>query len=99
MINLLKYNNNARKVVYNGYSLLMVSHINELKNEQLEYLDGFIIDTEDSKHATDILKQLRLLEKISIGLLPIFINSVYSLAKSIEIHSDGTIDILSLIHI
>lgn len=93
MINLLKYNNNARKIAYNGYSLLMVSHINELKNEQLEYLDGFIIDTEDIQHARDILKQLRILEKVKIGLLPIFINSMYKLSKSIEIHSDGAVDI------
>lgn len=93
MINLLKYSNNSRKVVYDGYSLLMVAHVNELKNEQLEYLDGFIIDTENVAHAEDILKQIRVIEQMHTGLLPIFVNSIYKLPKHIQIHTDGSVDV------
>ena len=64
MLNLVKYNNNSRKIVTNGYSLLMVSHVNELKNEQLEYLDGIIIDTNEEIHAKEILSLKEELYKI-----------------------------------
>lgn len=92
MLNLLK-NNNSRKIVHEGYSLLLVAHVNELRNEQLEYLDGFIIDTDDVAHAKEILKQIRVLEAIKIGLLPVFINNMHKLPQHIQVHSDGVLDL------
>lgn len=93
MLNLVKYNNNSRRIVTNGYSLLMVSHTNELKNEQLEYLDGVIIDTNDEIHVKEILKDIRVLAPIKESLIPIFINNIYKLSTIIQVHTDGFIDL------
>ncbi|WP_299551216.1 hypothetical protein [Seonamhaeicola sp.] len=90
-MNLVKYSNNSRSVDIEGYSLLIVAHTNELKNEQLEYLSGFIIDTDNTKFAQDIIFQIRNNDNPEIALLPIFISSVHKLPKHLEIHTDGPI--------
>lgn len=89
MLNLVKYNNNSRKIHIEGYTLLIVAHANELKNEQLEYLDGFVIDTESATFTKDIIYQIRTNNNLDIALLPIFISTVYKIPKNIEIHTDG----------
>lgn len=93
MLNLVKYNNNSRKIQVEGYSLLIVTHTNELKNEQLEYLDGCIIDTDSVEFAKDIICQIRNNNNLEIALLPVFISSVYQQPKYVEVHTDGIISI------
>ncbi|CAL2104182.1 TackOD1 domain-containing protein [Tenacibaculum sp. 190130A14a] len=93
MLNLVKYNNNSRKIHIEGYSLLIVAHANELKNEQLEYLDGFIIDTESVAFAKDIIYQIRTNNDLKIALLPIFVSAIHKLPKNVEIHTDGPVAI------
>ncbi|OSY87662.1 hypothetical protein WH52_09495 [Tenacibaculum holothuriorum] len=93
MLNLVTYNNNSRKVFIDGYSLLIVAHANELEHEQLEYLDGFIIDTESVEFAREIIHQIRNNDFVAIALLPIFISSTHQLPKNIEIHADGVVSI------
>ncbi len=93
MLNLLKYQNNTRKVFYEDYSLLLVNHVNELKQEDLSYIDGFILDTNDIAQALKILKQLRVISEIEIGLLPIFYNEALDIAPEIRCHTDGAIRI------
>lgn len=96
MLNLLKHNSNARKITKEGYSLLLVSHVNELRQESLDYLDGFVIDTDRVSHAREILLYVRTQDNIQISLLPIFINSVYKLPQEVSIHTDGLIELTQL---
>lgn len=96
MLNLLKHNSDSRRIIKEGYSLLLVSHVNELRQESLEYLDGFVIDTDRVSHAKEILLYIRTQEDIQISLLPIFISSIYKLPQEISIHSDGYIELAHL---
>lgn len=96
MLNLLKQNSDSRKIIKEGYSLLLVSHVNELKQESLEYLDGFVIDTDNVSHAREVLVYIRTQENVQISLLPVFINSIYKLPQEISIHSDGFIELTQL---
>ena len=89
MINLVRHSNNSRRVTVDEYSLLIVAHTNELNNEQLEYVNGFIIDTDNSKFAKDIIYQIRNYDDLNIALLPIFISAVVNLPQDLEIHTDG----------
>ena len=93
MLNLVKYNNNSRKVFVEGYSLLMVAHINELKNEDVEHLDGYVIDTDNIELAKDIIKHIRGNDTIEIALMPLFVSSIYQLPKNVQIHTDGVVSI------
>lgn len=92
MLNILK-KSNPRKIVQDGYSLLLVSHNSELQNEELEYLDGFIIDTDSIINSREIIYKIRTHKDIQIGLLPLFVNSTYKLPKEVLIHTDGVIEI------
>ncbi|WP_152287293.1 TackOD1 domain-containing metal-binding protein [Flavicella marina] len=92
MLNILK-NNNSRKIVNDGYSLLMVAHVNELKHEQLEYLDGFVIDSENRSHVQEIIVRIRTHKNLKICLLPIFINNLYKQPKELVLHTDGYINL------
>ena len=93
MLNVLKYNNNAKKIFIDDYSLLRIAHINELQNESLEYLDGFVIDTDNRGHAREIIVQIRTRDDVQTGLLPIFVNALYPLPKNILMHTDGMVTI------
>lgn len=96
MLNLLKQNSDSRKIIKEGYSLLLVSHVNELKQESLEYLDGFVIDTDRVSHAREILLYVRTQDNVQISLLPVFINSIYKLPQEVSIHADGFIELTQL---
>lgn len=93
MINLLKHSSDSKKISFEGLNLLRVMHAYELRNQELEYINAIIIDTEDEQHAKDILYQIIVVEEIKIGFMPIFINNIYALSKNILIHTDGYIDI------
>jgi uncharacterized C2H2 Zn-finger protein len=73
-----------------------VSHVNELQQESLEYLDGFIIDTDNTVHAKEILLYIRTQGNVQVSLLPIFINNIYKLSQEIAIHCDGSIELTLL---
>lgn len=96
MLNLLKHNSDSRRIIKEGYSLLLVSHVNELKQESLEYLDGFVIDTDRVSHAREILLYIRTQDDVQTSLLPVFINSIYKLPQEIAIHTDGSIELTQL---
>ncbi len=92
MLNLVKHTNrNSRRIDVEGYSLLIVAHANELRNEQLEYLDGCIIDTDTTEFAKDIIHQIRNNDDVKIALMPIFISSIHQLPKRLEIQTDGIV--------
>lgn len=93
MLNLVKHTNNSRKVIQDGYSLLLVSHESELNSEDLSLLDGFIIDTDSSVQAKDLIFKIRTHKDLSISLLPLFINSIYQLPKELLIHCDGSVEL------
>ncbi|WP_340066561.1 hypothetical protein [Ascidiimonas aurantiaca] len=91
MLNVLKYNNNTKKIFIDDYSLLRIAHSNELKNEPLEYLDGFVIDTDNRENAIEIISKIRTRDDVKTGLLPIFVNALYPLPKNILMHTDGMV--------
>ncbi|MFY0631905.1 MAG: hypothetical protein JXR05_16195 [Flavobacteriaceae bacterium] len=93
MLNLVRHTNNSRKIIQDGYSLLLLSHISELKSEDLSLLDGFIIDTDSNIHAQEIITQIRTLQSLKVSLLPLFVNSIYQLPKEFMIHCDGVIEL------
>jgi hypothetical protein len=96
VLNLLKHNPNSRKIIKDGYSLLLVTHVNELKQESMEYLDGFVIDTDRMSHAKEILLYIRTQSDVQKSLLPVFINSIYKLPQEVAIHADGEIELSQL---
>ncbi|MFY0604023.1 MAG: hypothetical protein JXQ93_08735 [Flavobacteriaceae bacterium] len=96
MLNLIKQHQNSRKIIKDGYSLLMVSHVNELQQESLEYLDGLIIDTDNVTHAKEIVLLVRTHDEVQTSLLPIFINNIYKLPQEIYLHTDGAIELTLL---
>ncbi|MBL4604712.1 MAG: hypothetical protein JKY02_03360 [Flavobacteriaceae bacterium] len=93
MLNLVKHTNNSRKIIQDGYSLLLLSHESELMNEDLTLLDGFIIDTGSQVHAKEIITQIRTYQNLKVSLLPLFVNSIYQLPKELMIHCDGPVEL------
>lgn len=59
MLNLVRHNDNSKKIIQDGYSLLLVSHVSELQKEELTLLDGFIINTDSQVFAKDIITEIR----------------------------------------
>ncbi|TVZ56421.1 hypothetical protein OD91_1706 [Lutibacter sp. Hel_I_33_5] len=95
MLNILK-KSDKRTLIHEGYELLLLSHVNELKGVDLERLDGFVIDTASEKEAYSIVKEVRTHQNIQVSLLPLFINNMYSLSNEIMINTDGTLDAVML---
>lgn len=93
MLNLVRHTNNSRKIIQDGYSLLLVSHASELKGEELSLLDGFVIDTDSEVFAKEIIVQIRTHENIKVSLLPLFVNSIYQISKDSMIHCDGMVEL------
>ena len=93
MLNLVRHNNSSRKIIQDGHILLLVSHESELKSEDLTLLDGFVVDTDSSAFAYEIVKKLRTHADLSIALRPIFVSITYKLPKYITIHTDGFIEL------
>ncbi len=83
MLNLVRHSNNSRKIIQDGYSLLLVSHASELKNEEFSLLDGFIIDTDSEIYAKEIITKIRTHDHLKVSLLPLFVNSIYSISASV----------------
>ena len=92
MLNVLK-KSNSRRIIQDGYSFLLVSHTSELQNEELAYLDGFIIDTDTLTNANDIIYSIRTHKNIQVSLSPLFVNSIYKLPKEVAIHTDGDVEL------
>lgn len=93
MLNLVRHTNNSKKIIQDGYSLLLVSHVNELQNEELSFLDGFIINTDSQIYVEEIITSIRTHSNIKIALKPVFINAIYRIPKEIEIHLDGAVEL------
>lgn len=93
MLNLVRHSNNSRKIIQDGYSLLLVSHASELKNEEFSLLDGFVIDTDSEIYAKEIIKEIRTHDNVKASLLPLFVNSIYTLSKDTMIHCDGAVEL------
>lgn len=93
MLNLVRHNDNSRKIIQDGYSLLLVSHVSELQNQQLALLDGFVLDTDSQLYAKEIVKYIRTHSDIKVSLLPLFINGIYQLNKQVSIHCDGIVEL------
>ena len=93
MLNLVRHTNNSKKIIQDGYSLLLVSHVNELQNEELSFLDGFIINTDSQIYVKEIITSIRTHSNIKIALKPVFINAIYRIPKEIEIHLDGAVEL------
>lgn len=96
MLNLVRHNDNSKKIIQDGYSLLLVSHVSELQKEELTLLDGFIINTDSQVFAKDIITEIRTHANIKVALKPLFVNSLYHLPKHLQIQVDGSVE-LSLI--
>ena len=96
MLNLVRHNNNSRKIIQDGYVLLLVAHVNELLSEDLTQVDGFVIDTDSEIHAKEIIVKIRTSYDIKICLLPVFVNGLYQLKKEIIIHTDGIVEMTIL---
>ena len=93
MLNLVRHNNSSRKIIQDGYVLLLVSHESELQHEDLTLLDGFIIDTDSTSEASDIVEKIRTNSELKVALKPLFFNSIYKLPKYITIHMDGSVEL------
>ncbi|MEQ6125034.1 hypothetical protein AAON49_12580 [Pseudotenacibaculum sp. MALMAid0570] len=93
MLNLVRHTNNSRKIIQDGYSLLLVSHVSELQKEDLSLLDGFIINTDSQIFIKEIIVSIRTNSDIKIALKPLFINSIYHLPKQTAIHLDGKVEL------
>lgn len=93
MLNLVRHNDNSRKIIQDGYLLLLVSHVRELQSEQLTALDGFILDTDSEVHAREIITYIRTHSTLKVAMLPLFINGIYHLRKEVAIHCDGMIEL------
>ena len=93
MLNLVRHNDNSRKIIHDGYSLLLVSHVSELKKEELTLLDGFIINTDSQLFAKEIIKEVRTDANLKVALKPLFVNSIYHLPKHLQIQVDGSVEL------
>ena len=93
MLNLVKHNNSSRKIIQDGYVLLLVGHSNELMSEDLTQVDGFIIDTNSEVFSLEIITRIRTNYDLKISLLPIFVNGIHHLKKEVLIHTDGLIEL------
>lgn len=96
MLNLVRHNNSSRKIIQDGYVLLLISHESELKIEDLSLLDGFVLDTDSTAFAYEIVKNLRTHSNFQVALKPIFVSIAYKLPEYITTHTDGCIE-LSLV--
>ena len=93
MLNLVRHNNSSRKIIQDGYVLLLVSHESELKSEDLRLLDGFVLDTDSPVYAQEVIKGLRTHSDIKVALKPIFVLIAYKLPQYITIHTDGLVEL------
>lgn len=93
MLNLVKHTNNSRRITQEGLTFLLVSHPSELLKENLNFFDGFIIDTDSEFFAESIITAIRRLPKMQNSLKPIFVNGIYPLPKRLMIHTDGLIEL------
>jgi len=93
VLNLVRHNNSSRKIIQDGYVLLLISHESELKSEDLSLLDGFVLDTDSPSFAYEIIKNLRRHSNLKVALKPIFISMTYKLPEHISVHTDGLIEL------
>ena len=93
MLNLVRHNNSSRKIIQDGYVLLLVSHVSELQYEDLTLLDGFIVDTDSLPEVSEVVVAIRTHREIQVALKPLFYNSIYKLPKHINIHMDGSVEL------
>jgi len=96
VLNLVRHNDNSRKIIQDGYSLLLVSHVSELLNQQLTLLDGFILDTDSHIHTQEIIRHVRTHANLKVALLPLFANGIYELSKQQLIHCDGFVELSTI---
>ncbi len=96
MLNLVRHNDNSRKIIQDGYALLLVSHKSELQSQQLTELDGFILDTDSHVHAKEIISYVRTHTNLKVALKPLFINGTYQLPKEQQIHCDGIVELSTI---
>lgn len=93
MLNLVRHNNSSRKIIQDGYVLFLVSHESELRSEDLDLLDGFVLDTDSTNDAYEIVKKLRTHSRLNVALKPIFVSIAYKLPVHITTHTDGFIEL------
>ena len=93
MLNLVRHNNSSRKIIQDGYILLLVAHESELKSEDLTLLDGFVLDTDSPAFAYEIVQGLRTHVDIKVALKPIFVSIAYKLPQYLTIHTDGFVEL------
>lgn len=93
MLNLVRHNNSSRKIIQDGYVLLLLSHTSELQSEDLTLLDGFVVDTDVPSDAYDLIYKIRTHSNLEIALKPLFIGSIYQLPKHLMIHTEGWIEL------
>ena len=96
MLNLVRHNNSSRKIIQDGYVLLLVSHESELQSEDLTLLDGFVIDTDSPVFADQIVKKIRTHNHLPTALKPLFVGSMYQLPKHTTIHTDGAVELSTM---
>ena len=93
MLNLVRHNNSSRKIIQDGFVLLLVSHTSELQSEDLTLLDGFVVDTDSPANASEIIQKVRTHTNLKIALKPLFVGSVYQLPKHLMVHTEGSAEL------